>query len=261
LLIASVFFSFQIYCDFSGYSDIAIGAARVMGFRLMKNFNTPYFSTSISEFWRRWHISLSTWFRDYLYIPLGGNRVPFLKWCANNMIVFIISGLWHGASWTYIIWGGLHGMFIIIEKTIDRIFKRPIPLPAVIKAMFTFAIVTFAWIFFRASSYSDAAYIVNSLFSGLPDDLRIVCNNITSGSGVIINTSFVKWSNNKNDYLWSFGVIFILLLIEYINMKKNLINFVSSKPFIIRYLVYLFLLCAILFFQKDGEQQFIYFQF
>jgi alginate O-acetyltransferase complex protein AlgI len=261
LFLASVFFSFQIYCDFSGYSDMAIGAARVMGFRLMKNFDTPYFATSISEFWRKWHISLSTWFRDYLYIPMGGNKVSFLHWCANNMLVFIISGFWHGANWTYIIWGGLHGTFLIIEKTINRIVKQRIVFPAIVKGVFTFAIVTFAWIFFRASSYNDASYIVKSLFTGLIVDIKIVCSNITSGSGFIINTSFVKWSNNKSDYLWSFGVILFLLLIEYINMRKNLINYVARKPFVIRYLVYLSLLFAILFFQKDSEQQFIYFQF
>ena len=113
LIIATVLFAFQIYCDFAGYSYIAIGAARVMGITLMENFRQPYFSQSISEFWRRWHISLSTWFRDYLYIPLGGNRVAEWRWYFNLLIVFIVSGLWHGANWTFIIWGALHGLYLI----------------------------------------------------------------------------------------------------------------------------------------------------
>jgi D-alanyl-lipoteichoic acid acyltransferase DltB (MBOAT superfamily) len=261
LLLASIFFSFQIYCDFSGYSDIAIGTARVMGFRLMKNFDTPYFSTSISEFWRKWHISLSTWFRDYVYIPLGGNRVSFLKWCGNNMIVFLISGFWHGASWTYVIWGGLHGLFLIVEKTWAKLFKQKIVFPAIVGMGVTFVFVTFAWIFFRASTLSDAVYIINTLFTGFFEDLRMIYTNIVTGAGIIVNTSFVKWTPNKADYLWSFGVIFLLLTVEYINMRKNLINFISNKPFIIRYLVYLLLLFSILFFQKESENQFIYFQF
>ena len=114
LLLATFFYTFQIYCDFSGYSDIALGSARVMGFELMENFRTPYFSTSISEFWRRWHISLSTWFRDYLYIPLGGNRVSEWRRYFNQFFVFMISGLWHGAAWTFVIWGSLHGFYLIL---------------------------------------------------------------------------------------------------------------------------------------------------
>ncbi len=114
LLIATIFFAFQIYCDFSGYSDIAIGSARVMGFELIDNFKRPYFSKSISEFWRRWHISLSTWFRDYLYIPLGGNRVVKWRWYYNLFITFLVSGFWHGANWTFLVWGGLHGAYLII---------------------------------------------------------------------------------------------------------------------------------------------------
>ncbi len=124
LIIASVFFSFQIYCDFSGYSDLAIGAAKVMGFNLMKNFNRPYFSKTISEFWKRWHISLSTWFRDYLYIPLGGNRKAKYRWYYNLFITFLISGLWHGANWTYIIWGSLHGSYLIIGLSASIIRNR-----------------------------------------------------------------------------------------------------------------------------------------
>src|SRR5579864_3863024 len=121
---AAFFFSFQIYCDFSGYSDIAIGAARVMGIRLMTNFNKPYRSKSVSEFWKRWHISLSTWFRDYLYISLGGNRVSIPRWYLNLMIVFLVSGLWHGANWTFVIWGALHGFYLIFALATEKPRKR-----------------------------------------------------------------------------------------------------------------------------------------
>src|SRR4030095_15460522 len=113
LALATVLFAFQIYCDFSRYSEIAIGAARVLGFRLMENFDRPYSATSVAEFWRRWHISLSTWFRDYLYLPLGGRRVPLPRWCLNILVVFLVSGLWHGASWTYVLWGAMHGVYLI----------------------------------------------------------------------------------------------------------------------------------------------------
>jgi len=172
LMLASVFFAVQIYCDFSGYSSIALGTARVMGFKLMTNFNKPYESTSISEFWKRWHISLSTWFKDYLYISLGGNRVSIPRWYLNTFIVFLVSGFWHGANWTFIVWGALHGFYLVFALIRDRIFKKDslsfLPFPRIKKAMhivIVFALVTFAWIFFRASSVNDGFYIVGKIFS------------------------------------------------------------------------------------------------
>jgi alginate O-acetyltransferase complex protein AlgI len=158
LVIATYAFAFQIYCDFSGYSDIAVGAARVMGFDLMENFRQPYYAQSIPEFWRRWHISLSTWFRDYVYVPLGGSRVEVPRWCLNLLIVFIASGLWHGAKWTFIIWGTLHGLFMVITVLWNRATERvqwPLRLPKgitdVSKIFVTFNLVAFPWIFFRAN--------------------------------------------------------------------------------------------------------------
>ncbi|MGE0267465.1 MAG: MBOAT family protein [Candidatus Omnitrophota bacterium] len=124
LILATYLFAFQIYCDFSGYSDIAIGSARVMGIRLMKNFDLPYFSQSIAEFWRRWHISLSTWFRDYMYIPLGGNRLGKIRWYCNLLIIFLVSGLWHGARWTFIIWGALHGLYLVFSLVLQPYRQR-----------------------------------------------------------------------------------------------------------------------------------------
>jgi D-alanyl-lipoteichoic acid acyltransferase DltB (MBOAT superfamily) len=264
LILATLFFSFQIYCDFSGYSDIAIGAARVMGFKLMRNFNYPYFSSSISEFWSKWHISLSTWFRDYLYIPLGGSRVAVPRWYFNLIIVFLISGIWHGANWTFVAWGLLHGILLVSENVKEKIIARTqfrIRLPKFISIAITFSLVSFAWIFFRADTISNALYIVMHLFSGLTDELHLIFTNIISGKGVIINTSLNKWTSAKTDYFWSFGVILFLVGVEYFNRKKNIIHLISTKPFIVRYLIYLMLIFSVLFFQKSGQQQFIYFQF
>lgn len=175
LTIATFFFAYQIYCDFSGYSDIAIGAAQVLGFRLMENFRTPYYSRSISEFWHRWHISLSTWFKDYLYIPLGGSRESKSRHIANLLITFGISGLWHGANWTYVWWGLLNGSYLVMGSLTkgwrDRLFgavgldERS----SIRKAMMllsTFVLTCFAWIVFRAHNMGDAIYVATHLFNG-----------------------------------------------------------------------------------------------
>jgi D-alanyl-lipoteichoic acid acyltransferase DltB (MBOAT superfamily) len=173
-LIACCFFSIQIYCDFSGYSDIALGTARFMGFDLMVNFRRPYMATTISEFWGKWHISLSTWFRDYVYIPLGGNRVSKAKWYRNLLTIFILSGLWHGANWTFIVWGALHGIYSIFAQiTLDvrNRFNSAIGLARLpnlnrfINQCIVFALVTFAWIFFRAESFAKAHAIIRKLLA------------------------------------------------------------------------------------------------
>ena len=173
--LATIFFAFQIFCDFSGYSDIAIGSAQVMGFTLMQNFRRPYHARSIADFWTRWHISLSSWFRDYLYIPLGGNRVAKWRWQLNLLIVFLVSGLWHGAQWTFVAWGALHGFYLLagiwlapltgrLTKLtgLDRIPRLRVDLQILI----TFMLVCYAWIFFRADGISQALYISAHLFSG-----------------------------------------------------------------------------------------------
>ena len=169
LTLATVFFAYQIYCDFSGYSDIAIGAAQVLGFRLMENFRTPYYSLSVSEFWRRWHISLSTWFKDYLYLPLGGSRVNTGRHVANLLVTFGISGLWHGANWTYVYWGLLNGLYLVMgwltKEWRNRIFsavglEQHTFIRRAIMLSSTFLLTCLAWIVFRAESLSDAAYVV-----------------------------------------------------------------------------------------------------
>ncbi|MCY7350856.1 MAG: MBOAT family protein [Cytophagaceae bacterium] len=172
LLVATLFFTFQIYCDFSGYSDIAIGAARVMGFTLMENFRTPYAARSISEFWRRWHISLSTWFRDYLYIPLGGNRVGLSRQYFNQFFVFLMSGLWHGAKWTFVIWGALHGLYLIMARWRDKWMEtQGLKLPEekpwyqTLQVVLTFVLVMLTWVFFRANATDDAFQILGKIFT------------------------------------------------------------------------------------------------
>jgi D-alanyl-lipoteichoic acid acyltransferase DltB (MBOAT superfamily) len=178
LILATYLFAFQIFCDFSGYTDIAIGAARVMGFDLMKNFDRPYAAASVAEFWRRWHISLSTWFKDYLYYPLGGNRVARPRWMANILIVFLVSGLWHGAAWTYVVWGALHGLYLtagalgagLRERLAAATGLDRLPrLRRALGVLVTFHLVLFAWIFFRARSLADAWLIVKTMATGASD--------------------------------------------------------------------------------------------
>ncbi len=162
LIIGVVFFTFQIYCDFSGYTDIALGIARIMGIRLLENFKTPYLSRNINEFWKRWHISLSGWFRDYLYIPLGGNRISIPRKYLNLIIVFVLSGFWHGANWTFMIWGFVHGVLLIGWNILKPLNLR---IPKAISIFLTFIVVSIAWIFFRASSLSDSLHIIGSIIS------------------------------------------------------------------------------------------------
>lgn len=251
LLLATVFFAFQIYCDFSGYSDIAIGTARVMGFELMRNFKRPYFSKSIAEFWKNWHISLSTWFKDYLYISLGGNRVSIPRWYFNLFIVFLISGLWHGANWTYIIWGALNGFYlvfaIISQKTRNTIAKligieRNPTLNHLFQILITFILTCFAWIFFRSNSLSDAVLIIKKIF--------------TDRGPLFFDKA------DPSSFIFSFLGIFILLIVE---SKAEFYNgnftLSSNKHFLIRNLYYTVLIIIILLIGVFDGGQFIYFQF
>lgn len=166
LLLATYLFAFQIYCDFSGYSDMAIGMARMMGVNLVTNFRTPYFALSVQDFWRRWHISLSTWFRDYVYLPLGGNRGSRSRTMLNTLSVFLISGLWHGANWTFVIWGGLHGVYLIIERLFSG--QRTVGegsvsvIGRVMRVVLTFNLVCLAWVFFRAPTVGEAIHILRA---------------------------------------------------------------------------------------------------
>ncbi|MBM3239878.1 MBOAT family protein [Candidatus Poribacteria bacterium] len=165
LVLATFAFGWQIYFDFSGYTDMARGIARLMGFNLKLNFNNPYLATSLGDFWNRWHISLSSWFKDYLYIPLGGNRKGQFNTYKNMFLTMVISGLWHGAAWTFVIWGALHALGRFLTRELERTTFYNEKVPMVVKQVSVFAFVTFAWIFFRAESFSDATLIVNRIFS------------------------------------------------------------------------------------------------
>ena len=249
LALATVFFAFQIYCDFAGYSNIAIGAANVMGFKLMTNFNRPYFSSSISEFWKRWHISLSTWFKDYLYISLGGNRVKVSRMYFNLFFVFLVSGLWHGASWTYVIWGAINGFYLIfalLTKNIRNrishylLTDRITYLRHFSSVALTFIFCCFAWIFFRAASIDDALLISFKIFSF---------------NGPIY---FGEWQQ----FFYAFLAIIILIIIE------ARLEFFSpgqfpfkSKHWLVEQLQYSFLIVMILLTGVFDGSQFIYFQF
>ncbi len=256
LLLATYLFAFQIYCDFSGYSDIAIGAARVLGFDLMENFRQPYLSQSIGDFWRRWHISLSTWFRDYLYIPLGGNRVGVPRHYLNLFIVFVVSGLWHGANWTFIVWGALHGMYLVGELLLQQplqglvhlLYLDRVPrLLRFLRMAIVFHLVLFAWVFFRARSVSDALFILEQL-------------------GTLVRwQSVATWLPN-NLPISSFTVLILLFsiglmeLIEHLRSRQQLQ--LTMRPQWIRWASYYALVILILLFgELNAHGQFIYFQF
>ncbi len=253
-IIASVLFAFQIYCDFSGYSDIAIGTARLFGFKLMENFRSPYFSKSLGEFWRRWHISLSTWFRDYVYIPLGGSKVATKRVYLNLMIVFVVSGFWHGAAWTFIIWGALHGSILILEHLFTgrkALFNNaPALLVNTLKVLAVFSVTTFAWIFFRANTTADAFYIVQHLF----DFSEPLAQNLR---GMTLYLGGPLWK-----LLASFLLVGLLLLVEYSVTKEKISEqiIIKQKP-LIRWSLYTSMVVFILLFGSFEVDQFIYFQF
>lgn len=164
-LLATFFFTFQIFCDFGGYSLIAIGTAKCLGFKLMQNFNHPYLSLSVKEFWRRWHISLSSWFSDYVYIPLGGSRCSKVKHYRNLMITMLTSGLWHGANWTFVCWGGLHGLYLVCNSYYSKLTKKRVFAPKLLRIIFTFSFISLAWIFFRANSIMEAFTIISEIIT------------------------------------------------------------------------------------------------
>lgn len=253
LLLATVFFAFQIYCDFSGYSDIAIGSAQVMGFKLMDNFNRPYFSKSIAEFWKRWHISLSTWFRDYLYISLGGNRVSKPRWYFNLFITFLISGLWHGANWTFVIWGALNGFYLVFSIWTEGIRKNVSGVTGLaahpklhkyFKVGVTFALTCFAWIFFRAKSLPDALNIIGRIFTEF-------------GGALDIKRLGVR----PYEFVIALAAIAFLEAVHLVQRHGEIRHMLKSQPVFVRWGIYYAILFGILMFGEFNLTQFIYFQF
>ena len=250
LILASYFFAFQIFCDFAGYTEIAIGVAKIMGYDLMENFERPYFAKSIPEFWRKWHISLSTWLRDYLYIPLGGNRVPLPVWCLNIMIVFFVCGLWHGANWTFVVWGGLHGLYMITSVTTKKLRVRlaravGFDLGAwyvkCAKILITFNLVCLGWIVFRANNIGDAYYIITHLFR----NMRVnVPANISLSAFVL-----------------DFILVVLLIAVHIIQRKVRIGDYMARQPVYFRWSSYIVLVSAILFLGRFEGTSFIYFRF
>lgn len=198
LWLANYFFAFQIYCDFSGYSDIAVGSARILGVKLMENFRRPYLAASIREFWGRWHISLSTWFRDYVYLPLGGSRVPPMRWSANILIVFLVSGLWHGANWTFLVWGGLHGIYYLVGRIFDPLVRilgaswDAWPVRA-LRVASLFHLVVLAWVYFRSPNLAQANEMVARMLSGSWGRPYLGSSSTTFGISMCLIGLLVAW--------------------------------------------------------------------
>ena len=245
LVIATVFFAFQIYCDFSGYCDIAIGAAEVLGFKLSENFNSPYFSSSISDFWRRWHMSLSLWFRDYVYFPLGGSLDKEIKTIRNLLITFLLSGLWHGANWTFVIWGLLNGVYLIIGRWKSKFFHG-LPRLSFVSVFSTFTLTCFAWIFFRAENLTEAWYIVTSLGSGW-------------GSFSLVDAIYL--GRVDTDFFLAILGITVLLFVENIRMHPDFYKKTFFSSSIVRTAGYTTLIFLILALWEGRGTEFIYFQF
>jgi len=252
LSLATFFFAYQIYCDFSGYSDIAIGAARVLGFTLRENFNTPYYATSISEFWHRWHMSLSTWFRDYLYIPLGGSRVAPWRWIANILITFGVSGLWHGANWTYVVWGLLNGVYLLAgtatESIRNRLFgsvgmSNDTGSRRVVRIGTTFGLTLVAWVLFRARTLGDAWYIFTHFWRGWDfhaiSTEQFLLRQMPVAAGVIALLEFGQW----------------------IQRQPSLPQRVARLSPAMRWAGYSALMLGVVLFGVYRKTQFIYFQF
>ncbi|MBQ1440326.1 MAG: MBOAT family protein [Clostridia bacterium] len=251
LVLAALMFTLQIYCDFSGYSDIAVGTAKLFGIDLMTNFKSPYFSQSIHDFWNRWHISLSTWFRDYVYIPLGGNRCSKFRHAFNLIVTFLVSGLWHGANYTFIIWGGIHGLGQTLENIlISKENRESIGYVKWLRIFGVFTFSTIAWIFFASSSLNDALYIITHLFDGVSD----FAGYLKSGFDDL---------NFKNQLL--LVSITVLGFFDYYSLKKDVISVISSKKKNIRWAAYVLLVLWTLFniqtTESDESMAFIYFQF
>lgn len=239
-LLATVFFTFQIFCDFGGYSLIAIGTAKCLGFKLMQNFNHPYLSLSIKEFWRRWHISLSSWFSDYVYIPLGGSRCNTVKHYRNLMITMLTSGLWHGANWTFVCWGGLHGLYLICNSYYSKLTKKKVYTPKLVRIISTFCFISLAWIFFRANSITDALTIIYGIFTNQ--------GSLFKGDGI---PSLIL-------PIFMIGILLCKEIKDEYHLKLSLMH--NTNPWISvpssAMVIIIILLCA-----EFNSGQFIYFQF
>lgn len=250
---ATLLYTFQIYCDFSGYSDMAVGVAKMLGFDLIINFRQPYLAGSIKEFWGRWHISLSTWFRDYVYIPLGGNRCSKIRRDINLLITFLCSGLWHGASWTFVLWGGIHGVCQIIENRIkeaagltrekETVLTRPVK---ILMTLLTFCIVSYAWMFFRANSISEALYIVRSMFTDFS-----------------ISGAMAQMTMSTKSVVKTTAAIGLLIIYDIYSEHRDLLKEMNRLKAPVRFAIYVVSAIIVIALKVNNQfaQEFIYFKF
>lgn len=262
LIVATILFAVQIYCDFSGYSSIAMGTAKLLGIELMDNFNAPYLSTSVADFWRRWHISLTSWFKDYLYIPLGGSKKGSLRKYFNKMIVFMLSGLWHGAQLTFVVWGAINGLYQVIgeilmpirEKVSDALgVNRDSEGFCVLRAIVTFTMIDFSWIFFRADSLGRAVYIIKSIFSA---------ENIWT----LFDGSLYNCGLDEKNFRFMLIAVIVLLVADFLKRKGIMVReIILRQDSYIKCLVVSLSILMIMVFGKYGPAydavNFIYFQF
>jgi D-alanyl-lipoteichoic acid acyltransferase DltB (MBOAT superfamily) len=247
LVLATYFFAFQLYCDFSGYSDIAIGTARALGFDLMENFRRPYLSGSVSEFWaRRWHLSLAAWFRDYVYVPLGGSRVSRIRHAFNVMVVFVSSGLWHGGNWTFAVWGGLNGLYVAVSTALwrGRTTATPGVMMRVIGALITFHLVLVTWVFFRAASLAEAMTVLQRTAQSLPSLPTLLRVRIV-----------------ESDILLSLALIGVLMTVEVADEARPIWERLRERPVALRWAVYYALLASLVVLGSWNLRQFVYMQF
>ena len=260
LALASFLFTIQIYCDFSGYSDIAVGTAKLFGIDLMRNFNSPYLSSSIKQFWQRWHISLSTWFRDYVYIPLGGSKVGIVRHDFNLLLTFLISGLWHGANWTFVFWGGIHGVGLIIENHFDRFIKNNLNYLKCnsltikcVSGLMVFCFCNFAWIFFVSHSLSDSLWSISHLFAGL-----LVSPSVYFTEGLV--------SLGLDSYRLNYLVLVLVILLAFdrLSLKFDVIETIGKTKFSFRWIIYftlVFFIISSFYLGMSDYGEFIYFRF
>ena len=270
LIFATIAFSFQIFCDFAGYSNIAIGTARILGFNLVKNFDNPYSSRTISEFWNKWHMSLYSWFRDYLYIPLGGNRLGKTRQLLNILIVFLVSGLWHGANWTFVAWGGLNGIYLVAysltqnfrEKILSSVrLTRLESLYHAVEVLITFSLITFSWILFRAKDFNEAGYIIGHLFSGLEGTIAVFKNYSLNQFLIDVTQRQLLLGLPILDIFIVLLAIIFMQYVFFIQSRSNIQKEFSARPIALRWSFYYLALIVILYYVSTSQPQFIYFQF
>lgn len=252
LILLIFFYTWQIYMDFSGYTDMARGVARMIGINLLENFNLPYLASSVQDFWRRWHISFSTWLRDYIYFPLGGNRKGLVMTIVNTLIVFVISGLWHGAAWNFVIWGILHGTAISFERILKSIVGNKIILPKLVRILYAYILISIFWVFFRSPTINDALYILKNSLVGIKN---------------IFSTEYI-WSSisqlflfNTVEIIITFGVLLLAIMMEILQRRSSLVQIIGRQPTLIRYAIYALIIFGVLQLRNAQIQEFIYTQF